>query len=134
MKLNQNETRALAKKLERKIKQDLPKMETNLYKSKEIKPLFEKWKKIKAELSKLEQERGKVSQSIEKALHKNINPELIDTCTWKNNRAVELPFYLDTYYHTETMLREEIFLAVLGADNLAELTDAVFKSLNFRGV
>ena len=42
MKLNQNETRALAKKLERKIKQDLPKMETNLYKSKEIKPLFEK--------------------------------------------------------------------------------------------
>ena len=89
MKLNQNETRALAKKLERKIKRDLPDIETNLYKSKEIKPLFEKWKKIKAELSKLEQERGKVSQSIEKALHKSINPELIDTCTWKNNRAVE---------------------------------------------
>ena len=133
MKLNQNETRALAKKLERKIKQDLPKMETNLYKSKEIKPLFEKWQKIESELSKLEQERAKVSQSIEKALHKSINSELIDTCTWKNNRAVKLPFYLDTYYHTETMLREEIFLAVLGADNLTELTDAVFKSLNFRG-
>ena len=42
----------------------------------------------------------------------------------------KVTFYLDTYYHTETMLREEICLSVLDADNLAELTQAVFKSLN----
>ena len=130
MKLNQTEIRALAKRLERKVKEDLPKIESDLYKSKKIKPLLEKWKKINADIDRLQQERGKVSQSVEKAIHEKINSELIDTSTWKSNRTENLPFYLDTYYHTETMLREEICLSVLDADNLAELTQAVFKSLN----
>ena len=130
MKLNQTEIRALAKRLERKVKEDLPKIESDLYKSKKIKPLFEKWKKINADSDRIQQERGKVTQDIEKAIHEKINSELIDTCTWKSNCTVKLPFYLDTYYHTETMLREEICLSVLDADNLAELTQAVFKSLN----
>lgn len=130
MKLNQTEIRALAKRLERKVKEDLPKIESDLYKSKKIKPLLEKWKKINADSDRIQQERGKVSQSIEKAIHEKINSELIDTSTWKSNRTEDLPFYLDTYYHTETMLREEICLSVLDADNLTELTKAVFKSLN----
>tara|TARA_R100001086_G_scaffold13311_1_gene6802 strand:- start:1555 stop:1959 length:405 start_codon:yes stop_codon:yes gene_type:complete len=130
MKLNQTEIRALAKRLERKVKEDLPKIESDLYKSKKIKPLLEKWKKINADIDRLQQERGKVSQSVEKAIHEKINSDLIDTSTWKSNRTEDLPFYLDTYYHTETMLREEICLSVLDADNLEELTQAVFKSLN----
>jgi|TARA_A100001011_G_C14117175_1_gene759572 seryl-tRNA synthetase len=130
MKLNQTEIRALAKRLERKVKENLPKIESDLYKSKKIKPLLERWKKIQADSDKIQQERGKVTQSIEKAIHEKINSELIDTTTWKSNRRDSLPFYLDTYYHTETMLREEISLSVLDADNLAELTQAVFKSLN----
>ena len=130
MKLNQTEIRALAKRLERKVKEDLPKIESDLYKSKKIKPLLEKWKKINADSDRIQQERGKVTQDIEKAIHEKINSELIETTTWKSNRRENLPFYLDTYYHTETMLREEICLSVLDADNLAELTQAVFKSLN----
>ena len=130
MKLNQTEIRALAKRLERKVKEDLPKIESDLYKSKKIKPLLEKWKKINADSDRIQQERGKVTQAIEKAIHEKINSELIETTTWKSNRRENLPFYLDTYYHTETMLREEICLSVLDADNLAELTQAVFKSLN----
>ena len=130
MKLNQTEIRALAKRLERKVKENLPKIESDLYKSKKIKPLLERWKKIQADSDKIQQERGKVTQSIEKAIHEKINSELIDTTTWKSNRRDSLPFYLDTYYHTETMLREEISLSVLDADNLAELTQAVFKSLD----
>ena len=130
MKLNQTEIRALAKRLERKVKENLPKIESDLYKSKKIKPLLERWKKIQADSDKIQQERGKVTQSIEKAIHEKINSELIETTTWKSNRREDLPFYLDTYYHTETMLREEISLSVLDADNLAELTQAVFKSLN----
>tara|TARA_R100000005_G_C4907183_1_gene146587 strand:- start:7 stop:411 length:405 start_codon:yes stop_codon:yes gene_type:complete len=130
MKLNQTEIRALAKRLERKVKEDLPKIESDLYKSKKIKPLLEKWKKINADSDRIQQERGKVTQAIEKAIHEKINSELIETTTWKSNRRENLPFYLDTYYHTETMLREEISLSVLDADNLAELTQAVFKSLN----
>lgn len=130
MKLNQTEIRALAKRLERKVKENLPEIESDLYKSKKIKPLLERWKKIQADSDKIQQERGKVTQSIEKAIHEKINSELIETTTWKSNRREDLPFYLDTYYHTETMLREEISLSVLDADNLAELTQAVFKSLN----
>ncbi len=130
MKLNQTEIRALAKRLERKVKEDLPKIESDLYKSKKIKPLLEKWKKVNTDLEKINQERGKVTQDIEKAIHEKINSELIETTSWKSNRKEDLPFYLDTYYHTETMLREEICLSVLDADNLAELTQAVFKSLN----
>jgi len=130
MKLNQTEIRALAKRLERKVKEDLPKIESDLYKSKKIKPLLEKWKRVNTDLEKINQERGKVTQDIEKAIHEKINSELIDTTSYKSNRKEELPFYLDTYYHTETMLREEICLSVLDADNLAELTQAVFKSLN----
>ena len=130
MKLNQTEIRALAKRLERKVKENLPKIESDLYKSKKIKPLLERWKKIQADSDKIQQERGKVTQSIEKAIHEKNNSELIETTTWKSNRREDLPFYLDTYYHTETMLREEISLSVLDADNLAELTQAVFKSLN----
>ena len=130
MKLNQTEIRALAKRLERKVKENLPKIESDLYKSKKIKPLLERWKKIQADSDKIQQERGKVTQSIEKAIHEKINSELIETTTWKSNRREDLPYYLDTYYHTETMLREEISLSVLDADNLAELTQAVFKSLN----
>ena len=57
MKLNQTEIRALARRLTRRVKEDLPKIESDLYKSKKIKPLFEKWEKIQADLSKLEQER-----------------------------------------------------------------------------
>tara|TARA_E500000305_G_scaffold109350_2_gene114078 strand:+ start:276 stop:680 length:405 start_codon:yes stop_codon:yes gene_type:complete len=130
MKLNQTEIRALAKRLERKVKENLPKIESDLYKSKKIKPLLERWKKIQADSDKIQQERGKVTQSIEKAIHEKINSELIETTTWKSNRREDLPYYLDTYYHTETMLREEISLSVLDADNLAELTQAVFKSLD----
>ena len=130
MKLNQTEIRALAKRLERKVKEDLPKIESDLYKSKKIKPLLEKWKKINSDMDRIQQERGKVTQDIEKAIHEKINSELIETTTWKSNRKENLPFYLDTYYHTETMLREEICLSVLDADNLEELTKAVFKSLN----
>jgi seryl-tRNA synthetase len=130
MKLNQTEIRALAKRLERKVKENLPEIESDLYKSKKIKPLLERWKKIQADSDKIQQERGKVTQSIEKAIHEKINSELIETTTWKSNRREDLPFYLNTYYHTETMLREEISLSVLDADNLAELTQAVFKSLN----
>jgi len=130
MKLNQTEIRALAKRLERKVKEGLPKIESDLYKSKKIKPLLERWKKIQVDSDKIQQERGKVTQSIEKVIHEKINSELIETTTWKSNRREDLPFYLDTYYHTETMLREEISLSVLDADNLAELTQAVFKSLN----
>jgi seryl-tRNA synthetase len=130
MKLNQTEIRALAKRLERKVKEDLPKIESDLYKSKKIKPLLEKWKRVNTDLEKINQERGKVTQDIEKAIHEKINSELIETTSWKSNRKEDLPFYLDTYYHTETMLREEICLSVLDADNLAELTQAVFKSLN----
>jgi seryl-tRNA synthetase len=130
MKLNQTEIRALAKRLERKVKENLPKIESDLYKSKKIKPLLERWKKIQADSNKIQQERGKVTQSIEKAIHEKINSELIETTTWKSNRREDLPYYLDTYYHTETMLREEICLSVLDADNLAELTQAVFKSLD----
>ena len=40
MKLNQTEIRALARRLARKVKEDLPKLESDLYKSKKIKPLF----------------------------------------------------------------------------------------------
>ena len=130
MKLNQTEIRALAKRLERKVKENLPEIESDLYKSKKIKPLLERWKKIQADSDKIQQERGKVTQSIEKAIHEKINSELIETTTWKSNRREDLPYYLDTYYHTETMLREEISLSVLDADNLAELTQAVFKSLD----
>ena len=130
MKLNQTEIRALAKRLERKVKEDLPRLESDLYKSKKIKPLLEKWKKVNADSDKIQQERGKITQSIEKAIHEKINSELIETTTWKSNRKDDLPFYLDIYYHTETMLREEVSLSVLDADNLAELTQAVFKSLN----
>jgi seryl-tRNA synthetase len=130
MKLNQTEIRALAKRLERKVKENLPKIESDLYKSKKIKPLLERWKKIQADSNKIQQERGKVTQSIEKAIHEKINSELIETTTWKSNRREDLPYYLDTYYHTETMLMEEICLSVLDADNLAELTQAVFKSLD----
>jgi seryl-tRNA synthetase len=130
MKLNQTEIRALAKRLERKVKEDLPKIESDLYKSKKIKPLLEKWKRVNTDLEKINQERGKVTQDIEKAIHEKINSELIETTSWKSNRKEDLPFYLDTYYHTETMLREEICLSVLDADNLSELTQAVFKSLN----
>jgi seryl-tRNA synthetase len=130
MKLNQTEIRALAKRLERKVKEDLPKIESDLYKSKKIKPLLEKWKRVNTDLEKINQERGKVTQDIEKAIHEKINSELIETTSWKSNRKEDLPFYLDTYYHTETMLREEICLSVLDANNLSELTQAVFKSLN----
>ena len=130
MKLNQTEIRALAKRLERKVKEDLPKIESDLYKSKKIKPLLEKWKKINADSDRIQQERGKVTQAIEKAIHEKINSELIETTTWKSNRRENLPFYLDTYYHTETMLREEISLTVLDVDSLAELTKTVLESLN----
>ena len=130
MKLNQTEIMALAKRLERKVKEDLPKIESDLYKSKKIKPLLEKWKRVNTDLEKINQERGKVTQDIEKAIHEKINSELIETTSWKSNRKEDLPFYLDTYYHTETMLREEICLSVLDANNLSELTQAVFKSLN----
>ena len=118
MKLNQTEIRALARRLTRRVKEDLPKIESDLYKSKKIKPLFEKWEKIEADLSKLEQERGK------------INLDLIHTCTWKSNRKKDLPYYLDTSYDTETILKEEISLTVLDVDSLAELTKTVLKSLN----
>ena len=86
MKLNQTEIRALARRLTRRVKEDLPKIESDLYKSKKIKPLFEKWEKIEADLSKLEQERGKLAQSIDKAIREKINLDLIHTCTWKSNR------------------------------------------------
>ena len=66
MKLNQTEIRALAKRLERKVKEGLPKIESDLYKSKKIKPLLERWKKIQVDSDKIQQERGKVTQSIEK--------------------------------------------------------------------
>ena len=119
MKLNQTEIRALARRLTRRVKEDLPKIESDLYKSKKIKPLFEKWEKIEADLSKLEQERGKLAQSIDKAIREKINLDLIHTCTWKSNRKKDLPYYL-----------EEISLTVLDVDSLAELTKTVLKSLN----
>ena len=130
MKLNQTEIRALARRLTRRVKEDLPKIESDLYKSKKIKPLFEKWEKIEADLSKLEQERGKLAQSIDKAIREKINLDLIHTCTWKSKRKKDLPYYLDTSYDTETILKEEISLTVLDVDSLAELTKTVLKSLN----
>ena len=130
MKLNQTEIRALARRLTRRVKEDLPKIESDLYKSKKIKPLFEKWEKIQADLSKLEQERGKLAQSIDKAIREKINLDLIHTCTWKSNRKKDLPYYLDTSYDTETILKEEISLTVLDVDSLAELTKTVLKSFN----
>ena len=130
MKLNQTEIRALARRLTRRVKEDLPKIESDLYKSKKIKPLFEKWEKIEADLSKLEQERGKLAQSIDKAIREKINLDLIHTCTWKSNRIIDFPYYLDTSYDTETIFKEEISLTVLDVDSLAELTKTVLKSLN----
>ena len=52
MKLNQTEIRALARRLTRRVKEDLPKIESDLYKSKKIKPLFEKWEKIEADFGR----------------------------------------------------------------------------------